>query len=118
MVELHHSKSICISGGSDSLDFGYPGKCTNEVYCYDILTDTWTRTASLNFARSGHSSTIIGTSLYISGGSFYNKKSDRIVNVDSIERFPDTRQLLLSQPPIETQQQQNCWELLPVKLPF
>ena len=78
-----------LSNFSDQIIFfigGFFPERFSEVFYYKIQTDEWIRAPALNQARYGHSSCIIGNSLYVYGGTTsdgYMLPIERLKNVNS-----------------------------------
>ena len=60
-----YDKLIFVTGGQDCDNMG----ARSEVYCYKIEEDEWSVAPQLNQCRTGHSSCVLGTYLYVLGGS-------------------------------------------------
>ena len=56
----------CIGGATFSSSF-YSAQ--NTIYCYNPKTNSWTTKGTLSEARFGHTSVVVGSKIYIIGGS-------------------------------------------------
>ncbi|CAH1254751.1 KLHL30 [Branchiostoma lanceolatum] len=62
-----HKGRLYVTGGmakiGNSQDVG-----TSEMFCYDFVSDTWTRLEDMPRARQGHQSIVVDNKLYVLGG--------------------------------------------------
>ncbi|XP_078603959.1 kelch-like protein 30 isoform X2 [Branchiostoma floridae x Branchiostoma japonicum] len=62
-----HKGRLYVTGGTAKMGHSQD-EGTSEMFCYDFVSDTWTRLEDMPHARRGHQSIVVGNKLYVFGG--------------------------------------------------